>query len=325
MTSNIFVIGSGNIGSRHVQSLANSVLNLNVFVVDPNKECLEKTKNLFFKQKIKSKINISFSTTISKINESIDLAIISTNSTVRREVIEQLVSINHVKNIILEKVAFQSINDFDSINKLFEKKKIKSYLNFPRRVYRSYQNIKKKFQNENKIYVSNIDVRLSLSSHSLHMLDLLAYLTDTNKIFVEDVLLKNEIYNSSRGSVEFAGKLKFSTERGDTLYLCDQDRDKDKKNLGVTKIESKNLSCFIYENYQKIVQIEFDKNNFKTETFEIPFQSMLTYSIVDELLMKNKISLTKLKDSYNHHKILLEIFTNHIHKCDLKITGCPIS
>ena len=47
MTSNIFVIGSGNIGSRHVQSLANSVLNLNVFVVDPNKECLEKTKNLF--------------------------------------------------------------------------------------------------------------------------------------------------------------------------------------------------------------------------------------------------------------------------------------
>ena len=70
MTSNIFVIGSGNIGSRHVQSLANSVLNLNVFVVDPNKECLEKTKNLFFKQKIKSKINISFSTTISKIKSS---------------------------------------------------------------------------------------------------------------------------------------------------------------------------------------------------------------------------------------------------------------
>ena len=46
MVANIYVIGAGNIGSRHVQSLANSLTSLNIFVIDPNKENLKKTKNI---------------------------------------------------------------------------------------------------------------------------------------------------------------------------------------------------------------------------------------------------------------------------------------
>ncbi len=34
MTVNIAVIGSGNVGSRHVQGLASSVAKMNVFVTD---------------------------------------------------------------------------------------------------------------------------------------------------------------------------------------------------------------------------------------------------------------------------------------------------
>ena len=52
MIANIFVIGSGNIGSRHVQSLASLSSKLNIFVIDPNKENLDKTKKLFFDQKL---------------------------------------------------------------------------------------------------------------------------------------------------------------------------------------------------------------------------------------------------------------------------------
>ena len=115
MAANIFVIGSGNIGSRHVQSLASLAYKLNIFVIDPNKENLEKTKSLFFNQEFANRdnINIFFNQTIKRIQDNIDLAFISTNSDVRRKVIQELISKNNVKNIILEKVAFQSINDFD--------------------------------------------------------------------------------------------------------------------------------------------------------------------------------------------------------------------
>ena len=45
MTVNIAVIGSGNVGSRHVQGLASSVAKMNVFITDPKKIILKKQKN----------------------------------------------------------------------------------------------------------------------------------------------------------------------------------------------------------------------------------------------------------------------------------------
>ena len=145
MIANIFVIGTGNIGSRHVQSLAKSSSKLNIFVTDPNKENLNRTKNLFFSQKYANRhnINIFFNRTIKKVHNTVDLAFISTNSDVRRKVIQELISKNNVKNIIIEKVAFQKVKDFKHIINLLRKKNIRSYVNFPRRSYQSYHKLKK--------------------------------------------------------------------------------------------------------------------------------------------------------------------------------------
>ena len=327
MASKIFIIGAGNIGSRHVQSLVYSSSEMDVYVVDINKENLDNTKNLFFKNNTKNKknINITFNQSITKIDSPIDIAIISTTSDVRKKVIEELVSLNNVKNIILEKVAFQNMKDFDFIINLLNKKKIKSFINFPRRAFQSYQNLRKKIINEKKIYISNIGTNWNLSSNSLHMMDLLTYFTEAKKIFVEEVSLKKEVYGSSNGFVEFKGALKFSTDRGDTLYLHDDYEDDCKIKLGVIRIENKNFSYSIYENYKKIVQAEFKKDFFNVGTFNTELQSALTCNIVDDLLINNRSCLTNLEDSYYHHKILLEIFTKHIRECGLNISGCPIT
>ena len=327
MVSNIFIIGSGKIGSRHVQSLAYSLSKINVYVIDTNKENLDKAKNLFFKTKTESKknINITFDQRITKIDNLIDIAIISTNSDVRKKVIEELVSLNNVKNIILEKVAFQNMKDFDFIINLLNKKKIKSFINFPRRAFQSYQNLRKKIINEKQIYISNIGTNWNLSSNSLHMLDLLTYFTKAKKIFVEEVSLKKEVYGSPNGFIQFKGTLKFSTDRGDTLHLHDDYDDDTKIKLGVIRVENKNFSYSIYEKYKKIVQVEFKKDFFNVNTFNTELQSALTCNIVDDLLINNRSCLTNLEDSYYHHKILLEIFTKHIRECGLDISGCPIS
>ena len=339
MTVNIAVIGSGNVGSRHVQGLASSVAKMNVFVTDLKKNNLEKTKKLILENNLDNNknINISFNQTISKINNSIDLAIISTNSDVRRQVIEKLVSLNDVKNIILEKIAFQNIDDFDFIIKLLDRKKIKSYINFQRRFCKSYHNLKKEISKEKKIYISVVGRDWGLVSNTLHMLDLFAYLTNTKKISIKEVSLNNKIYDSHRkGFVELKGTLIFSSDRGDILRLCDFDQYK--KNIsflgvkyrgiifGGIRIENKNFSYSIYENYQKIVKIVYNKNLLvDVDNFEVPLQSVLTKYVADDFFKKNKIYLPRLKDSYHHHKIIFDIFTNHINKCDINLSGCPIT
>jgi len=330
MTSNIVVIGSGKIGSRHVQSLTYSNNKTNLFVVDPNKINLKKTKNLFFKNiKKKNKINIFFEKNIKKFCKIIDIAIIATNSDVRRKVIEELISLNNVKYLILEKVVFQNMDDFDAVIKLLNEKKIKSYINFPRRLATGYINLKKTIKNQKKIHMSFIGSDWGLACNSLHMLDLFAFLIDTNKIFIEEVSLQNKIFDTSRkGFIELKGTLKSISERGDTLYLSDIDSKSGKVVFEGIKIENKNFLYFINENFQKIAKIKNNKKlSTKVNSFKVPAVSIITNIIINDLLKKNKTGLTTIQDTYYHHKMILEIFLSHIQiqKGYKNISNCPIT
>ena len=123
MISNVCVIGAGRIGSRHVQSLGLLNRKINVFVIDPCKDNLDRTKKLFFNNVAnRENINIQFYEKLNKFKAPINVSIISTNSDVRRDVIEQLISINDVENMILEKIdkpTFQLIHD-DLVKNGFE-------------------------------------------------------------------------------------------------------------------------------------------------------------------------------------------------------------
>ena len=337
MAVNIFVIGSGNIGSRHVQSLASLSSKLNIFVIDPNKENLDKTKKLFFDQKFanRNNINIFFNQTIKKIQDTIDLAFISTNSDVRRKVIQELISKNNVKNIIIEKVAFQKVKDFKHIINLLRKKNIRSYVNFPRRAYQSYQKLKKELFKENFFFISH-RINHNFASNILHILDLFSFLTNTKKVFVKDYNLNKTIYKSTRkGFIELKGSFKFYTNRGDILYCTGINDDNKKIIFGdhvrnkpnrQIKIETKNSTYTIFEGYQKILKTYYKKKIFyKTKLFKIPLQSKLTNVIVDELLKKNTIALPRLEETYDNHKMIIKIFSKHLRKYSKNISGCPIT
>ena len=91
MISNICIIGSGNIGSRHIQSLGLLNRKMNIFVIDPCKKNIDRAKKLFFDNVVNSEnINISFYEKIKKFNVPIDVSIISTNSDIRKKVIRKM-------------------------------------------------------------------------------------------------------------------------------------------------------------------------------------------------------------------------------------------
>ena len=328
MKKNIFIIGSGNIGSKHVQSLTKLKKKVNIYVVDPNNKNLNRTKNIYYKNSSNKNIsNIFFYSHLVKINKKIDIAIVATNSNMRKQVIENLLSINSVKYLIIEKVAFQNINDFKHIINLLNKKKIKCYVNFPRRLFDSYQKLKKKIAKEKQIHLSCVGINWGMACNSLHMLDLFKYLTNAKKILVDEISLKNKVYKSERkGFIELKGTLKFKTPNGDTLHLYDQTGDKNKITFGGIKIENKNFLYSIQENFHKIVCIN---NKPRLKVYVRPFkfihQSNLTNIFVNDLLNNKEIQLTKIKEAYDLHKIILEIFTKHIQKYGKNIKGCPIT
>ena len=137
----IAVVGSGEIGSRHLQGLAKSKNKLSLYVVDSNNDSLELSKKRY--NEIPNSLNdIKFLNNISLLPSAIDIGIISTTSIHRKQLIESLLKISSIKYMILEKIVFQNVEDFDTVVKLFSKNNTKSWVNCNRRTFKIYQKIK---------------------------------------------------------------------------------------------------------------------------------------------------------------------------------------
>lgn len=116
---NIAIIGSGQIGSRHLQALSQLNRITNIQIVDPNYKSLERARERFLQvQENKYAQKVEYLQNIVDLSNNLELVIIATSSDVRREVIEKLLLQKKVRYIILEKVLFQKIKDFAVVNNL---------------------------------------------------------------------------------------------------------------------------------------------------------------------------------------------------------------
>ncbi len=143
----VLLVGAGQLGSRHVQGVKHVNLPLSISVIDPNLDSLKLAK-----QRYQEGFNSSFERPIeffhnlqSLKDKEFDLAIIATNSDVRRMVLEELFRQNTVKSVILEKLLFQRREDFSVINEIFSKFNTRAWVNCSMRSAPFYQKLKEIF------------------------------------------------------------------------------------------------------------------------------------------------------------------------------------
>tara|TARA_A100001015_G_scaffold8174_1_gene10063 strand:- start:134 stop:556 length:423 start_codon:yes stop_codon:yes gene_type:complete len=137
--SNVLIVGFGNIGLRHCQSLINLEKIQKIFIYDIDKEKIQN-----FKNSIKEKKKIIILKNLNPVKNKIFLTIISTNSNVRFSVFKKIVKNFNVKFFIFEKVVFQDPKEYELTKKIIKKGKIKCWINCPRRTWSIYKNLKKK-------------------------------------------------------------------------------------------------------------------------------------------------------------------------------------
>ena len=136
MSFEILVAGCGEIGSRHLQGLARSKSSINITSLDLSNTSLELAKRRIDEMPKNDNIeSVRFINKYAEIKEYYDFAIIATNAYHRRESIENILSKSNVKNLLLEKVAFQSIEDFSEVLNEVKRKKINAGLIVPEEFY----------------------------------------------------------------------------------------------------------------------------------------------------------------------------------------------
>lgn len=326
MLYNILLIGAGQLGSRHLQGLMKFRLPVRIEVIEPS----EKNRNTAIERA--GQVNISgnkaeliFSKSFDEVVcREADLVIIATNSDVRAEIVSELTARVKVRYLILEKVVYQSLEVFNQQVSLLEKRKIKTWVNYPRRIYPFYIDLKREFSGCGKISLTVSGSNWGLGCNSLHFIDLLCFLTGSTELKTDYVLLDPKILQSKRpGFVEFTGSMGFSNPGG-TLHMVSYNHSEIPVLIEVTTARGRWLITEAQGNVVIYRQEDSYKPEIRPQKF--PFQSELTGTVTEEILTTGDCGLASLSESFAQHSLLLPVFNNHLFAIrGVKNENCPIT
>ena len=298
---NIFIIGAGQLGSRHLQALKSSNNSLNVFIIDPSSESLNIAKGRYESMPGIDNNTVSYSKSLNDIscNNTIDIVIIATASNVRANVTRDLLDKFEVKTIVFEKILFQKREDYSIILELLKSKNVKSYVNCPMRMMSFYKEIQSSFKGTKFTYMVS-GSQYGLVTNLIHYIDHMAFLNQSIDYTCNANLLENNIFESKRkGFYELNGTFNVYFKNGTQgIFSCES-----KGNLpGVVQAFNENVHFISRESEGKVL-ISRIENDWKWEEieFNIPYQSELTAVLVEDILMNDSCSLPLYEESVKLH------------------------
>ncbi|WP_157351580.1 Gfo/Idh/MocA family oxidoreductase [Aliarcobacter butzleri] len=321
----IALIGAGQLGSRHLQGLAKSDLEIFIEVVEPFESSRDTAKQRFEEIPSNEKIvKIDFLETISQLSDELDLVVVATNADVRYKVVKELLESKKVRNLILEKVLFQKIDEYKYVEELLTKTNTKCWVNHPRRMFPFYKNLKNQLLNSKNINFSVSGGAWGLGCNGLHFLDCFSYLSNATNVDLNSILLNKELYETKRkGFNEFNGMIIGSIDKNTFSINCFEEENSPLQ----FNITSDKFNILIDE-ANGWYRVSKKDNNWKPEIKEekiIYFQSELTNILLNDVFHGNCV-LPTYDEAMNLHIKYLDLLISHTNSfSDIKYDFCPIT
>ncbi|WP_298623532.1 Gfo/Idh/MocA family oxidoreductase [uncultured Legionella sp.] len=308
---NIVVIGSGQLGSRHLQGLTKLNIEAAIEVVEPNIESVNMTKERLNSIEQNDSIKrITFKSRIEELSDNIDLCIIATNSDVRLKVVQELLEKKRVKNIVLEKVLFQRLADYETANSLFKASDVNVWVNCARRAFAIYKQLKQRLTEEPSIEFRVVGGHWGLGCNAIHFIDLFSMLCGEVNYSIIDNKLDDEVIASKRnGFIEFTGNITGQFKNGHTFDLVSI---KNSSQPLLIEIITSKERLLVDETNGKMSVFHTDNVLVDTISFDMVYQSNLTDLTANQILTTSQCDLPNYADSSIIHQTLLEFLLDHI-------------
>lgn len=322
MNENIVIIGAGNIGTRHLQGVLKYEEKLNIYAVEPNETARKKSQMMIEDTQKKSMNRVSYVSDVEKLPEYVDIAIVATNSAVRKKVIENLLEYVKVKYLILEKVMFPHVSYYEQIGNLLKKKGVKTWVNCVKRSWK-YASVLKKYYKDNDSLQMTVSGKMwGLACNAVHYIDFLSFLTDCCEYpVIDNSMVDERIISSKReGYIEFTGQLNIRLGKHILELICDE---------GVfdgfyITIKDKKIECRIVEKGEYGLNIikNIDTGKEEREKYKVEFQSNLSGKLVSELLDTGRCNLPDYELASKWHIPLIKSLSE---KAGLEKDYCNIT
>lgn len=304
---NILLIGAGQLGGRHLQGLLQLADSQRIYVLDPSQLSLEMAKQRSLE--IRNDHQLFYVKDWRDLPKEFNIVIVSTNSDVREEVINNLCKNYNINYLILEKVLFQKIASYEKIGDLLSKRMIRTWVNHSRRMFASYQEIKQLIAVDTIKILQYSGGNWGLACNSLHFIDLFMFLTETELKQLDVSWIDDTIIPSKRkGFIEFTGSIRGELTNGSIFYISSL---KGESAPGILLLSGTQHQIVILESGGTSIDIIKKEGDFKLEvnTFKMEYQSSLTTKLAEDLLDNNDCDLPTYEMAARTHKIFIREMT----------------
>ena len=313
-SESVAIIGTGGIGARHLQALSTSEVS-RICVADPNAANREAAIRLYRQgiEDLGSRPAAVIETdTVDAVSEEYDIAIIATQAKGRLRILEDTISQIRPSKVILEKVAFQSVAEFDLALDLIAAGGIDAWVNCSRRMWPVYIELRDALRSEQPFTCEVLGRGFPLGSNAIHFIDLLQFLSGCSDIAIDGSELSEPFPDLKRpGTIDFSGSLTATTARGDRMILQRTGTD-----VQPPFSCTMTLACadfrWTYDQHDDQTRSwrESAPLDVQEKAAPMPFQSQLTATIIEDILNSGSCPLTPLVEAYAGHAPLLTTFLN---------------
>lgn len=323
MTNKILLIGAGQLGSRHLQALCKSSIPMAISVVDPSDASLALAKSRAEEIKPDPEfITIDYKTDIP--GEAFDVVVIATSANVRLRVMQSFFERASTRFMILEKVLFQTIQDYKEARALLEKHDVKAWVNCPRRMNPLYRALTKKLADLGGLKSMHVTGNnWGLACNSIHFIDLFAFLSGNHKIISSESQLEPRVTNSKRKEfIECFGKLGFENSSGQKISIECSESDEP---ISITVSLCTDKGKIDISETSKLLNAPGPISQ-ELPDFEQPPQSQLTQLNISQLLETGGCDLTPFEESVQIHLPFIQTILTHVNQfSDTAEKVCPIT
>ncbi len=321
----IAIIGAGQLGSRHLQALAAVDFPITVQVVDPSSDALKIAKERFEQEMPATNVKqLTFHNSLDELYSILDFCIIATNADIRGVIIEKLLLKKEVKYLILEKILFQTEHEYGKIEELIQKHNVKTWVNCPRRMWPVYRDLREKFMNNRILEMNIAGSNWGMATSTIHMIDLLAFLTGNDDYNVSYDYLDHDVLESKRkGFVEFTGALKGMFKDGSFFNVSSY---RSGSVPTIIELISEKHIFVIREFCGHGLDFRRDGQWMPEEfSFETPFQSKLSRLFIKQIIETGSCDLTSFEESVKLHKPMLNCFMSFLKSRGVEVDKCPVT
>lgn len=312
----VLVVGFGMMGCRHVQAFLQDKSRYEVHVLELSQENIETNLGRIGAQKE----DCVWHTNLEEV-PVLDVAVVATSSGPRFSIVKLLLEKGYRK-FLVEKIVFQSQEQFEQIKELVQKSDAEVYCNFVNRYFEAYKTIKQEVAELNGALRFTVHGgEFGLGCNAIHYIDLFQYLTNATTVSITDASIDVLEAENRRGASykEFTGTVALSNDRGDQLVLVSE---KDYTGGVTINIQKENACYILNENTQKFAATT--STQVGNRPFTIIPTSMLSNVIVEDMF-KGTCPLTTLEQTEGAHLELFRIFNQELFAETANDLICPIT